>query len=1119
MRKLNCLLATVMLLLWGSGAWADAVSNYKVDFNSAISTSAHDFKVASGWGHLVSSYWDEDEWETLYASYSYKAAGGVDDSGCLLVGPQTGLGSGWSTTGSTTDLLVTPQVTGASSIYVKKFKANGTVKFYTVTKSGTSYTRGSQISVTLPTLSEDEYVKVDIPEQTGAYIGIYGSNVYVDDFEAASVDITLTKALTISKVTLTSGTSADCDENGQFAVAMDVTVTNSGDADLNPGDENYSVSIVNYSKDKAVVATQAIEVPLAVGASTVVSVAGMADYDADKARCRYDAMENLTSTTSYGAWVEAVPYAPALRLVDAKMNALTSGDAASQAFGMVSETVTKTFTIKNTGAAPMDITAITLPDGFVSDLEAPLTVSAHGEQVWNLSFNATEPGIYSGDVVLSIKGLADFKMPVSGTILDPTKFFANFEDGKMPAGVLNEGGTSWRLVYDNRASNLYYLESTSYDPSYKFILPLLNVKEGEKMTLDVARKSANSFVRVYYSDNRKDWTLAKGIVANDMPSDKTSDYPYIYKFKTFVIDNVPAGNKYIAIESGYASVDNIYGFNLVDVAHDMVPGKFDAPLTQMVNKTCEVPAEVTNINAKDVEAGTYTATLYVGDEAVSTAEAVAVASGETASYTFTYTPHVAGTFKTYAVFSFADGYTVTTDTVTVTVEKESATETVTAGVKNATNSMVPLALNYKNSETEVIYTADKLAGMAAGANIGGVVFKGEKSTDNLTTTVTVWIANTTDEACTSADKTLCDVDGMTKVYDGEYTFVKGETNLLSITFPERFEYTGGNIRMVLRSVATTYKQAYFESDGTDAAHCMGRHSDGDYTTASFSAYSLPVANFLVVKDPSTVSGTVIKVDGTPVADATVELANGPVIYTATTDAEGKYTATVFQNDKTYTLTLAADGQTKTKEGVSFADGNVTADFILAGTIHFNAGQKSTLILATAPDATLGSYYALDKVEGNTVTFLKENTPQANVPYVFVPAADCDVAVDEVPETEAGSTTVGEVTFQGNYGVKSLVSDEANTYYGFLASDGTFVQVGSTTGATVNPMHAYLVVPVTGEAKVFSFVFDDNVVTGINGTTAATAGEAGLYDLNGRRVDTLRAAKGLYIKNGKKVIIK
>ena len=41
---------------------------------------------------------------------------------------------------------------------------------------------------------------------------------------------------------------------------------------------------------------------------------------------------------------------------------------------------------------------------------------------------------------------------------------------------------------------------------------------------------------------------------------------------------------------------------------------------------------------------------------------------------------------------------------------------------------------------------------------------------------------------------------------------------------------------------------------------------------------------------------------------------------------------------------------------------------------------------------------------------------------------------------------------------------------------------------------------------------------ISGTTAATAEKSALYDLNGRRVDTLRAAKGLYIKNGKKVIV-
>ena len=1122
MKKLNFMLATLALLLWAGGARADVVSNYKMDFNTAFSTDKSDFKVASGWGHVVDYYYDSENWKAYYPEYTYKADGGVDNSGCLLVDTQTSLGDPWSEggVGSSVDLLVTPKVTGASSIYVKKNKNGGRVMFYTVTKTGTNYTKGLSIkTVSSSELSTDEFVKVDIPEQNGAYIGIYGSDVYFDDFEAASIEYTLTKALTISKVDVKTNASVDCDTEGKFTVAMDVTVTNSGDVDLAPGDENYSVSIVNNSKNYTVVATKAIDVALAKGESTTVSLSGTDVYDKAKAYCRYDARENLTKTTAMGAWIEAVPYLPEIDLRNADKDKLESGDDAAQAFGMVSEPATRKFTIKNTGAAPMEITAITLPEGFSSDLVAPLTIAAHKDTTWNLSFSATVPGVYSGDVVLSIKGIDDFKMPVSGTILDTAKYFVNFEDGKMPAGTIEEGGEEWSIYHLNSDDNKYCLENGNSTNPTKFILPLLKVGEGEKMTIDVARRSNYSFLNVYYSDNRKDWTLAKEITYTDLPSDKISGSWSNYKFKTFVIDSIPAGNKYIVLESGFARVDNIYGFELVDVAHDMMVSKFDVPLTQTVNSEVTVTAEVTNVHAAAVEAGSYTATLYVDGKAVSTADAVAVPSGETAAFAFVYTPHADGTFKTYAEFKFADGYTATSDTVTVTVEKETANQVVTVGTKTETNQYVPLAVFYKNSETEIVYTADKLAGIADGAAISGVVFKGENNYGNDTKRVTVWVANTEDDACTSKSNVLSDTTVLVKVYEGDYTFVKGETNLLSVTFAEPFKYTGKNIRMVLRSTSKSYKRCYFEVDESDKTHCMSRHLDSDITTATFNAYALPVANFMVKREPSTVEGTVIKVDGKPVADAKVTLTSGNVIYTATTDAEGSYAATVFQNDKTYTMTLEGDGQTKTKENVSFAGGDVTADFILGGQLSFKAGQKSTLILNEAPDATLGSYYALAKVEGTTVTFIKESAPKADVPYVFVAKADCDVTVDEVPETEAGATTVGDVTFQGSYGVKSLVSDAAVTYYGFKAADGTFVQVGTTKGAKVNPMHAYLAVPAAAGAKAFRFVFDDNTPTGISGTTADKTAKAELYDLNGRRVDTLRAAKGLYIKNGKKVIVK
>lgn len=68
-------------------------------------------------------------------------------------------------------------------------------------------------------------------------------------------------------------------------------------------------------------------------------------------------------------------------------------------------------------------------------------------------------------------------------------------------------------------------------------------------------------------------------------------------------------------------------------------------------------------------------------------------------------------------------------------------------------------------------------------------------------------------------------------------------------------------------------------------------------------------------------------------------------------------------------------------------------------------------------------------------------------------------------------------------------------------------------AYVNPFHAYLNVEApTGVA------FDGSTVTAINGIAADKVADTAVYDLSGRRVYG-KLNKGLYIMNGKKVVVK
>lgn len=1109
MKRFNFLLATLLAIVFSNGAKAEVVTNYKVDFNTTISTSAHDFKVASGWGHLVDYYLDE-YYDTYYVTYTYKSTAGVT-GGCLQVGTQTALGDGWGANGTATDLLVTPQITGTSSIWVKKSSSSGAaVKFYKVTKSGTTYTKGDEISVTFDgELSTSSFVKVSLPAVEGEYIGIYGSNVYLDDFEAASAEVELVKALKVTNQSAVGNTDVYCNAERKYTVTIMATIQNIGDLDINVGDENYSLSVIDKTTGN-VLSTTPVNEALAVGGTAYVTVAAEVDYATYSGYNRaFQVKENITGTT-YERQTYFYPkdYVPVIDVKDSKSYTVSSNT--KQDFGYVNGTATKSFTIKNTGAAPMEITAIDVPAGYSINLKTfPVNVASQESVTLDVNFDASTPGAYLGDLTLKITSLDDFVLPLSGTMLDPKKYFLNFEDRKMPAGALYE--SAWTVTTKTNGDN-NYAQSGNVDP-YKFITPLLNVSADETMTFEVAKRSTSSKMTVYYSADRNTWTEALQIVNSDLPSSTGV-------FKQFTLTGVPVGEYYIAFEAGYCYLDNVYGFELVEVAHDAMVTAQELPVKGMVNYEYKASATLKNIHKEAEAAGDYTATLYVNSEAVTTATSVDIAAAGSAAFDFAYTPYAAGTFETYIEFAFGSEYKVQSEKVNVTISEEKGDKVATVGTKSDTGFHL-LHGGFKLNESETIYTVEKL-GFTDNKILTGVLFKGTKTSDDQVKHIKVYLQNTEDATPTMTRGVELPVESMTLVYEGDYTLKKGETDLLDLTFTTPFSYQKDmNLRMVIQgSSDNKIWQTNYEVEKADQTHFKYRNHDTDLSLATPSTTYLPVANFTIEVLPATVSGIVTTVDGTsPLANAEVTLSSDNVIYRATTDAEGKYKATVYQVEKTYSATMKKDAVEKTKTDITFAPDQTTeVNFILDGTVTFKKGQASTLILATAPDAAKGDYYELSAVSDNQVVFTKVETPQANTPYVFMAKDDYTTETISVPTTEAGATTIDDVTFQGIYDYKNLVSDETTTYYGFRASDGTFVKVGKTKGAVIYPMHAYIKVSGSESSKELRFFFEDNEATTIVGTLVDAEDKAELYDLNGRRVSK-NQAKGVVVKNGKKLNVK
>ena len=128
-------------------------------------------------------------------------------------------------------------------------------------------------------------------------------------------------------------------------------------------------------------------------------------------------------------------------------------------------------------------------------------------------------------------------------------------------------------------------------------------------------------------------------------------------------------------------------------------------------------------------------------------------------------------------------------------------------------------------------------------------------------------------------------------------------------------------------------------------------------------------------------------------------------------------------------------------------------------------------------------------------------------------------------------TITETGFKGTLGKKKFQNTDntADNYYD-PSTNANFFILGKKTDGRVKFYYmsnqvlaankAYYVYNGTTSAKSLVFRFDDdNISTGISlPETIETSGDAVIYDLSGRRVAGT-AKKGVYIRNGKKYIVK
>lgn len=508
MRKITLFLFSLFALL-ASVTTANAQetkSPYKVDFNSAIATDDHSFLVDVGWEHNVYSV-DKDYYGgQRYVEYTYSSTDGKDGSGCLQVGTQK-LRDVYGDYSYVNDYLITPAISGSSSILVKKAakytsSGEGFLVVYKMKKANGKYVvDGSPIySSNDEQIESDDWTKIDLPEVNGVRLGIYASYVSLDDFEAESAKIELKKEMSITSSS-SIGTYTDANADGNYTFDFNVTVKNTGGATLNPGDAGYQVDIKNAVGK--IVKTIAIDKALEAGESYTIPVSvtlNISDYpDASY----YYAYEGISETKTTIAKVTPVAYAPVLKVTNGGKEV---GDDYVLNFGNVKTAKTEVFTVTNNGGKSLNVSKIEVTNGFLTDVIAPISVAPHESAQIKVTMDVAAVGAKNGTLVLETDG-GNKTITLKGVVLDATSWFEDFEDGKLPAGMMIIGNDKVWSISD-RAYSLKTDDNkkaaVANNSSLKAILvsPLLEISEGESLAFDAARQYSKGNLEVMYSPDR-----------------------------------------------------------------------------------------------------------------------------------------------------------------------------------------------------------------------------------------------------------------------------------------------------------------------------------------------------------------------------------------------------------------------------------------------------------------------------------------------------------------------------------------------------------------------------------------------------------------------------------------
>ena len=142
---------------------------------------------------------------------------------------------------------------------------------------------------------------------------------------------------------------------------------------------------------------------------------------------------------------------------------------------------------------------------------------------------------------------------------------------------------------------------------------------------------------------------------------------------------------------------------------------------------------------------------------------------------------------------------------------------------------------------------------------------------------------------------------------------------------------------------------------------------------------------------------------------------------------------------------------------------------------------------------------------------KAESVEANKPYYLQLKEDGEEIIDELGVRVEPLENMADSKFVGTYEFRSLFSDS-------YVYDNDVKMFRQATYDYAAPFEAYLT-GINDQGKTLTTQWEGEPITSVKGVTAETAEEGQWYTLDGRQLQQQPNRKGIYLKGGKKRIVK